>query len=483
MIKLVLLAIFTLFFTTSAVSQDPTFSWGKKIERDARKLGNIEIVGADEDGCFATYEVNRQVTLEHYNHQNENFWTTALLPKTPEGEPATFHSVQMYQNTLYMISSSTSNGQTYIYAQEINHNGNYLSEIKQIAEGNNDNIIDIAIAPDDAALLVITSGKNGAPITLTLLSNKLNIRWSQTLTSKGDVHEALVQPDGTTYLLTKAPAAAPSTTAFYLHQLNARTGNDTELVLGHTNYRPLRAKLTATTNGSILVVGYMSPSSSVASLNPEPVGTFLYRIDRQRIKQPFIAYTLFDPAFIQNYKKFKPDYDNSQRLRNLQLDKVINAADGSIFLLGEVCITEYKAGLTQHHNNDIIVVRLNKNGTPIYSTSVNKLQSGSNARNTIRSYFATAINNTLKIIYLDFGYDYLITEKGIEANPNSGLKSPVLVTIHPSGNQEKKILENTRTGQKQNFYLRPDSAYKNSRNVYTIIGVGSDFYKYGLVRF
>jgi hypothetical protein len=480
---IVILAIFTLFFTTSAVSQDPTFSWGKKIERDARKLGNIEIVGADKDGCFATYEVNRQVTLEHYNHPNDNFWTTALLPKTPDGEPATFHSVQMYQGTLFMISSNSVKGKTRVYAQEINHNGNYLSEIRQIAEGGKDDIIEIATAPNDAALLVVISGKNQSPITLTLLSSKLTHRWTHTLTSKGDVHEALVQPNGTSYLLTKATAAAPSTTAFYLYQLDARTGNHTELVLGHTNYRPLKAKLTAGSNGSILVVGYMSPSSSVASLNPEPIGTFLYRIDKQRIQKPFVAYTPFDPAFIQNYKRFKPDHDNSQRLRNLRLDKVFTVTDGSIYLLGEVCVTEQAAGTLQHHNNDIIVVRLQKDGTPIYTTSVNKLQSGTNARNTIRSYFATVLGNTLKIIYLDFGYDYAITDKGIGTNSYPDLKAPILVTIHPNGEQEKKSLENTNIGQKHDFYLRPDSAFKNNHQLYTILGIGRDFYKYGFIKF
>ena len=478
---LILLIIFTLFFTTPAVSQDPTFSWGKKIERDARKLGNIKIVGANEDGCFATYEVNRQVTLEHYNHLSQTFWTTALLPKTPEGEPATFHSVQMYQGSLYMISSSSGKDRISVYAQEINHNGNYLADRKLIAEGKDDKTIEIATAPNDAALLIVTSGNHKSPITLTLLSSRLNKRWTHTLTSGGEVQEALVQPDGTSYLLTKATAAAPSTTAFYLYQLNARTGSHTELVLGHTDYRPLRAKLAAGTNGSVFVAGYMSPSSSVASLQPEPIGTFIYRIDRQRIQKPFIAYTPFNSAFVQTYKRFKPDFDNSQRLRHLRLDKVLSAADGSIILLGEVCNSENGAGFVQHHNNDIVVVRLQKDGTPIYTTSVNKLQSGTNARNTIRSYFATVIQNSLKIIYLDFEYDHSISYT--ESNADAGLKAPVLVTINSEGDQKKKVLDNTNIGQKHNFFLRPDSAFRTSHTNFTIIGIGPDYYKYGVIRF
>ncbi|GAB3203820.1 hypothetical protein GCM10027293_35480 [Pontibacter aydingkolensis] len=439
----------------------------------------MEIIGVDDDGFFSTYEVEGQISLEHYNPESKRFWATALLPKTPEGKNATFQCVQMLKGNLYMISSSESNGKTQVYAQEINHNGNYTTEIIQIVQDASGSNIHMAKSPDQNAISIVVSDGPGMLVTVTLLTAKLNTRWTQSITSDGEVQELLVKQDGTTYVLIRSTAAAPSTSAFYLHQLLGKAGSHSKIELGHTNYRPLKAKLAVTPKGHVIVSGYVSPSNSVASHHPEPVGTFLYRVEKHNLQDRFAVYTPFNKKFVRDYKRFKPDNDNSQRLRNLQLDKIIPLQDGSIYLLGEVCEDENRAGTFVYHNNDIIITRLHRNGSPVFTTSVTKLQSGTNKQNTIRSYFATTVGDTLKIIYLNFDHNRTFEDKIAMYSPRSSFKTPVLLTIGPNGDQKVKLLHNTQTGQDQGFYLRPCSAYKVKGSEYIIIGMGPKFYRYG----
>ena len=475
------LYIVILIYATPVLSQEPQFSWGERLKRNFGQLEEMRIVGVDKDGFFATYTVNDQITLEHYDPQHKRFWTTALLPKTPDGQKASFVKVKMLKDKLYMLSSSTGGGETQVYSQEISHSGNYVPEISVIAQAVEGDKIILESSANDAATAIMIANNNRQH--LTLLTDELKTNWSTSIVTKGTAEELLVLPDGTVYLLVKASAAAPATQAFYLYQFNGQTGQNSELALGHTNYRPLKAKLAATPNGNVVVTGYMSPSNSVASQDPEPIGTFLYRIEKRNLHDRFEVFIPFSKKFISEYKRFKPDFDSSQRLRHLRLDRVIPLRDGGLYMLGEVCPNENRAGTFIYHNNDIIVVRLHKDGTQAFTTSINKLQSGTNKFNTIRSFFAEIIDNSLRLLYLDFEYNYKENDRIAMYSPRTTLKTPVMVTIASDGKQEAKPLHHTQTGREHGFYLRPSSAYKLSEKEYIVIGMGPEFYRYGRMTF
>ncbi|WP_299824072.1 hypothetical protein [uncultured Pontibacter sp.] len=479
--KLLIVYILLLLYSTTVISQEPRFSWGEKIKRNFGQLENMKIVGVDEDGFFTTYQVNKQITLEHYSPQNRRFWTTALLPKTPDGHDAAFESVKMINENLFMFSSTASEGITRVYVQKIHHNGNYEPTIAVLAQSPEEGNILLATSANDAALAILITGPENH--SLTLLTNELSRRWRRSVPAKGDVEDLLVQNDGTTYLLLQAPAAAPATTAYHLYKFERQTGNSSELVLGNINYRPLRAKLAATPDGHVLVTGFMSPSNSVASQNPEPVGTFLYRLEKHNLQSMLTSYTPFTKSFTTEYKRFKPDFDNSQRLRNLHLDKVIQDKDGSLYLLGEVCITENRAGTLVYHNNDIIITRLQQDGSMAFTISINKLQSGINKQNTIRSYFSAIVDDTLRLLYLNFEYNFKPDAHIALSGHTSTLKTPVIVNVHANGTYKATPLYRTLTGRDYGFYLRPGSAFKVTDKKYIVIGMGPEFYRYGQMSF
>ncbi|WP_439881803.1 hypothetical protein ACSX1A_01330 [Pontibacter sp. MBLB2868] len=478
-LRLTILLFFALF---SSSAQQPDFTWGSPINRNPRLLQHMEVVGVDKDGFFATHATDNQTVLEHFNPQNDRLWTTVLLPRSPEGAATKFHSVQMIKGKLYLISSGLKDGQTLVYAQEIRHNGNYDPEIVTLARGKYGKKIHIATAQDEAALIVVLSGDNQQTITSALLTNKLEPRWTQTLTSGGDMQEVLVNSDGTAYLLTKSLPAAPSTSAFFLYRLKAKSGRYREVALGDSDYRPLKAKITASPSGETIVTGYIIPSSYVASQNPEPIGTFYYRFQNGKLDDPVVAFSPFREDFIQSYKSFKPDYDSSQRLRYLELDRVVPMDDGGVILIGEVNFKLDQGNTRLQHNNDVVIVRLHKDGSQAYICSTNKLQATTSENELMHSYFATSIDDTLKIIYLYF--EYAGTAGGAPAGKlRSTPKTTVLVTVAPDGSKEILPLEGTHQQEAEDFYISPKSAYQISPKDFIILGVGPDYYKYGRMRF
>jgi hypothetical protein len=165
--RFVLLYIIIFFYTIPVISQEPQFRWGEKLNRKFGQLDKLDIIGVDDDGFYATYTVNNQITLEHYDPENRRFWTTALLPHTPDGHNATFHSVQMIKSRLYLFSSDTGDGETQVYAQGISHNGNYHPSIKVVAQGVAGEKIVVKVSEDTAAVAVLIAGDNQNTIAAT----------------------------------------------------------------------------------------------------------------------------------------------------------------------------------------------------------------------------------------------------------------------------------------------------------------------------
>ncbi|MDX5422980.1 MAG: hypothetical protein LPK14_12050 [Hymenobacteraceae bacterium] len=481
--KIALITIYLCLWVISVFAQQPTFKWGPPVNHSPRQLQQMQVIGAAANGFYALYEEDSQVTLEYYDAENRRIWATALYPRSPAGQVTKFHSVQLIRDQLYMISSGPAKGQTAVYAQGITAQGNYEPEIVQLASGRYGKTVHVATASNEAALVVVLSGDNRQTITSALLSGQLRSRWTQTLVSSGDMQEARVLPDGTTFILTKSLAAAPPSSAFFLYRLQAQDGHYEETSIGHGNFRPLHAKLTVTPAHDVIVAGFAAPGSSVASLHPEPVGTFYYRFKKGGLQNPVVTYTPFDKKFIDVYKSSKPDEDRSQRLRNLHLEHVLPTGNASVILLGEVKYKDNSSPQLPLHNDDILAVRLDRGGSPLYTISVNKHQSSPNDGTDIGSYFATTLTDTLQLLYLDFEYDYTARNQMSMANPGSISKIPVLVTVLPNGAQRALPLRNTQTGNHQKLYLRPASAYPVSGREFIVLGIGPGYYKYGKMKF
>ena len=482
LIKMLQLKQIILFFFLAlpAMAQQPVFSWGPAVNYEPRKLDRMHVVGLNSTGFYTTYEEDYQVTLERYNNQNQRLWTVALMPKTPEGQISRFLDAVLLQNKLYVLSTFYGGGRTSVFAQRIHETGNYDSDIIPLISSTNGSSIRIGVSPDKKNLLLVQTGETGGPATVTLFSQELHPRWSRDFTPDGTVQEVAVRGDGTAFILARAGATAASTAAFHLYHLHHEDGRISGMALGKGQYRPLQAKLLLTPNRDVVVTGYFVRALSVVTQNPEPLGTYYYRLDAGEMQAPAGVYTLFDATFLRNYKRARVDRSHSRRLRNLQLGPLVPTEDDGLVLLGEVTFAEAVGGSVTFNFEDILITSLQPDGTPRFVTSINKEQHIPKDGSSLGSYFATSISDTLQLIYLDFANTNTTKENG-SAPAAIAQKTAMLVSIAPDGKQQVSPLRNTPAGSK--FYLRPATTFPVSAREFIVLGIGDGYYKYGRMRF
>lgn len=470
------------FLALPAMAQQPAFTWGPAVNYESRKLNHMQVIGTNGTGFYTTYEEGYQVMLERYNNQDQRLWAVALLPKTPEGQTSRFLAAILLHNRLYVLSTFYGGGRTSVFAQRIYETGNYDSEIIPLVSSTYGSSVSFAVAPDKNALLLVQTDKTGGPATATLFSQELQLRWSQDFTPDGTVQEVALRRNGTAFILARAGATAASTAAFQLYRLDSQDGEPSVIALGQGQYRPLQARLLLTPNRDVVVAGYFVRALSVVTQNPEPLGTFYYRLDNGVMHAPAGVYMLFDAAFLRKYKRSRADRNHSQRLRNLRLGSLLPAGENGLVLLGEVTFAETVSGSVSFNFEDIIITSLQPDGTPHFITSINKEQHIPKDRNGFGSYFATSIADTLQLIYLDFAYNDMTEDKGTTASPAAEQNTPLLVSIAPDGSQQVAPLHNTPADRRQ-FYLRPATTFPVSEREFIVLGIGDGYYKYGRMRF
>ncbi|MBC5775111.1 hypothetical protein H8S95_13620 [Pontibacter sp. KCTC 32443] len=477
-----LLLLILLLSTTPLRAQEPTINWGPEIPHSFRNLNKMQVIGIGKNGSFYTrYTENHQITLELYNQENQKVWAVAIAPQSPDGTLAKFEALTMFNHQVYLISSVGDKYKKSVFGQPIDADGNYLPTIRLLATTTPDAEV-YTRSEGGRLLLVLQQQAEPQQTSVALYFGSLTPLWTQSIPVKGEISEMHIAANGTSFILTKLPATNSPESAFYLYRFEGRNGKSSDKAIGSTANRPLQAKM-SNYNGDIVVAGVTSPAPFVASLQPEPTGTFFYRFPKGRFRKYTLNYAPIDSLFLHNYKFYKPDSDHSQRLRNLQLQHLMPLTNNRIVLLGEVYTLKGDQKTGTHHTDDILAVAFASNGRPVYTTSANKHQSGQANQVRLGSYLATTAQDTVKLIYLDFEYNYNEKDQIIMASPRAVLKTPVLVSILPDGAQKVKPLRNTRTGRHQKLYLCPLSAFPVSKKEFIVLGSGNGYYKYGRLKF
>ncbi len=441
----------------------------------------MQVVAANSTGFYASYVQDHQVTLQRYDQNAQLLWAIAVLPRTPQGQTSRFLGAVLLHNKLYVLSTFSSGGRTRVFAQHISETGNYNPQILVLGSSVYGSRVLFATEPNKATLLLVQTGETSGPASVTLLSKDLKPRWTEDLKTTGRIQEVLLKRDGSSFILTWDGATAPATAAFQLYRFSD-DGRLTNKALGHEQYRPLQARLLLTPGRDVVVAGYIVPATSVVTQNPEPKGTFYYRLPDGKMPDPVISFSLFDTDFILDYKRHKPDDDHSQRLRSLQLGPLIPAGKQGATLIGEVTFAQAAGGYVTQNHDDILMTSLSPAGTPTYITTINKEQHS--PRNAIfqGSYFATAIGDTLHLLYLNFRYaDTAENNEEESILPEEAV--PVHVTVAPDGSQQLRPLQYSVADSAASFYLRPPATFQVSEREYIVLGIGKGYYRYGRMRF
>lgn len=461
-----------------ALAQEPTITWGPEIPHNRRNLNQLKVIGTGSENSFYTrYTENRQITLERYNRNNQRVWSIAIAPLSPEGKRAVFEELVVLNHQVYLLSSVTENYSKTIYAQQIDAKGNYMPTIHILASTTPDATIH-AQTRETRLLLILQQKAEPQQTDVMLYQGSFKPSWTADLHLKGLIKEMQISATGNIFVLSELPASNSPEAAFFLYRFEGRSGRNTIQPVGSTALRPLQAKMEIL-NEDLIVAGLTAPAPFVASLAPEPTGTFYYRFPKGRFRNYIHHYAPIDSLFLHDYKAYKPDKDHSQRLRYLQLQHLLLLNSNHTVLLGEV----YTLDRNQHHTDDVLLFAFDQNGEALYTASANKHQTGDVNQVRLGSYIATTAQDTVKLIYLDFEYNYNEQNEIMIATSRAVLKTPVLAKVAPDGKITVRPLRHTQTGRHQDFYLVPSASYKLSNTDFIVLGSGKGYYKFGRLRF
>lgn len=466
-----------LLLALPAFAQEPVITWGPTDEREFLGLQNLHMVGTSGSDFYTVHQAGGQATLERYNVSNQRLWATALLPKTTNGLTANFYDVLHLEGKLYLVSTHQAEGVTTVYAQEITASGNYRPAIRKVISARTNGTLSVAVSEDRNDVLVILTDRPKQAITAALFNASLSPRWTQTFPLKGTLTQATVLSDGTSFVLAESNAAAPPEEAFYLYRLNSRNGKPEETAIGHQLNAPTQVLMAA--NGpDLLLAGFYSPAAAASAEQPEPVGTFFYRFSGDKTVRNVSTYTPFDAQFIRSFKSDRADFDRSRRLRSLQLKHVKPTAAGGVFVIGEVQYQEQENGRRSYNRDEIIVTRLQGDGTAAYMTGVNKWQNSQNGNSLLYSFLAATRNGDLHLFYQNFG-----SPDSAPENTNATTATEAVLTkISASGRKETVPIQmKGSTGNPTQ--LRPAVSYPISEREFIILGSSANGLKYGRLNF
>lgn len=477
MLKYLRLLVLLLYFFT-AQAQEPTINWGPEIAHNNRNLNQLQLIGTGPDNSFYTrYTDKNQITLERYDQYHQRIWSVCIAPLSPDGARASLQEMVLLNGQVYLLSTVTEKFKKNVFIQQIDRNGNYMPTIHLLAATTPDAVVH-AQTKNGRLLLVLQQQTEPQQTKVASYQGSFKPTWSETIPVKGTIQELKITDTGTTYILTQLPATNSPEAAFYLYRFDGRNGNSSTQPIGNTAQRPLQAKLDIL-NGDVIVAGITAPAPYVANQHPEPTGTFFYRFPKGRFRKFTQQFAPIDSVFLHDYKASKPDQDHSQRLRHLELHGLLPLAGNKVALLGEV----FSSDARSLHTDDVLVFAFDVNGNLVYTTSANKHQTGPANQVRLGSYIATSAQDTIKLVFLDFEYNYNEQDEITIASPRAVLKTPVLATIAPDAKTRIRPLRNTQTGRHQDFYLVPVAAYKLNRTDFIVLGSGKGYYKFGRLKF
>jgi hypothetical protein len=469
-----------LLWVLPLLAQNPTITWGAPIQHNARNLDNLRIVATEQNGSFyTTYTERNQATLERYSADGQRQWSVAIAPRTFDDKPATYRGVALLNGKLHLISSSSDETTTSVFAQHISTSGNYSTDIVTLAT--TPGPAEVYFKAMNSWLLTILHTSPTSTI-VTLLNAQLRPQWVETVPMQPSVHDIHITEKGTAHILTRQQVTGLPESAYMMHRFEGRNGKFTEHSIGHSKQRPLQAVMATLTNGDMVVAGYTTPAMYVVSQRPEPTGTFYYRFPKGYLNKPVANFSPIDSQFLTDYKRFKPDHDRIQRLRNLNKTQLEAMAESRVALIAEIYTVDNNLNRPIHHTDDILIMAFNPDGSLYYTTSANKHQSAPLNEVWFGSFFGTGIQDTLKLFYLDFKYNYNERDEMSIANRRTVQKTPVVASIYPDGTQKVKPIQSSQTGRNQNFYLIPATAYRVTDREFIVTGSGKGYYKFGRLK-
>jgi len=239
--------------------------------------------------------------------------------------------------------------------------------------------------------------------------------------------------------------------------------------------------------GNLIVAGFYS---NIARGTDEIAGIFFLRIDTRNKSVVSKNVRDFEKSFLANFLDEK-QAEKGKELEYFNLNHLEPTPDGGVWLVAEqyhyqqTCYTDPRTGIQEctdnYYYNDIMVIKMDKEGIVQWSKRIPKNQFSTNDGAPYASYLAGFTDEKVCLIFNDNPKNLTATESTSVKYMNNSARSVVVkVVLDMEGNALKNILFSAKDAQ---TVIQPKITLPISRNSSIIYGAGRRICKFGEISY
>lgn len=510
-----LLLLFFLLISELLFAQEYNIQWGEEI-KTTKSEKNLNIVGSDESGFYATknlsYESDEFI-LEKYSLDSLKRISklTISLP-VMSGKTMNFEEIFFIQNKFYLFSSFYNSSNQYLeaYCSVMDVNGQWIDLPYKLDElfikKRNSGFFEFTLSNDKTKILVYHDSpfekKSNESFSFKVYDQKLDLIWKKHLElpysqAAFEINDYLIDNSGNIYMISGIKSDKKQ------HDKNWNSHREKNYVLLTYDWQQNKLKEfdIALQDKWIMSLTFgMSPEGNLAiggfySKDQQFTigGTFFFSLDGKTKKALASGLMSFDSEFLRQFMSEKK-LDQGKELTDFYFDEMIIHDDGSLVMVAEQyfvtehVVTDPYTGVRTvsyfHNYYDIIVIKVNNDGTIAWANRIPKRQSTSGDNGAYSSYILHDTKDETFIMFNDHheNTEILATDwkASLKVYTNQKKSETVVIRVDDSGVMERKSLFNRNSSE---TILKPKLYYHASPEELILYGYFRKAYKFGKLGF
>lgn len=509
----------TLLLTTISLlswTQEAVVTWGEKI-KISKDESNFRIVGSDESSFYAVKDLRQQeesIRMEVYNATtlNRDKFIDIPIPQIEGRYPALDEVLHLHGRWYFILTDfSKSIGANTAYAIMMDDLEGQPSDpviLDNVSGFGKPRLTDFGfrISPDSTKILVYHDTpyekKSNESFSFKVFNTDLTNLWNKRLElpyDKGsfEINDYVVDNSGDVYMVSGISAEKNTSSQ------NWKAARRKRYVLISYSWRENKVKefdvnlkdkwiMSLTTgvdpNNNLVIGGFYSNDQYFTV-----AGTFVFRIDGDSKTIKNKGLMPFSEAFLKQFMSEKR-VEKGRELPDFYFDHFVLEEDGSALIVAEQyyvserVTTDFATGRTiityVYNYDDIIVVKMNREGVMEWAQKIAKDQSTSNDKGAHSSYALAEVGDKLHFIFNDHPDNVALLKEnpGADLRSYTNLKKSVATqaTIDIDGFITREVLVESKDGD---TILKPKVYYQPNDRSIILYAVYRRFYKFGRVDF
>jgi hypothetical protein len=508
---------FILFLAASnlAFAQAPQVKWSKDLDID-RSERYLDIIGSNDSSFFVFKDIkgsDREFKLEQFNTETLKLesGTEVKLPRVKD-QPTFFEEFLFLNNRFYLFSSheNAKSERRKVYAVQVNTAGEHVGNVVEVDDfflGKKRKQIefDVKLSVDSTHFLVYHnrpySKESDEVFSFRVFDRDLRLTYSKELSLPYDqeafeVTDYLFDGKSNIYMLsgitpekreTRLPRVGPENKRYVLlnYDFEANTLKEYDVSVKDKWINSVTFGITP--DGDLAIGGFYSNDFRFAIS-----GTFYFLLDGADKSVKASGLMPFDREFLRKFNAGRTT--ENRELEDYFFDHFLLFENGEALLIAEQYYmtemirtdpaTGYQTITYSYNYNDIILVKINSDGSIAWNVKVPKYQATVNDNGPFSSY---ALVWNKDVVHLAFN-DHSENLDKLRKNENADLRSfgnvrksvATVVSVNRKGEMNRQILFDSRD---MKVVMKPKNAFQSGPRELLIYGKWRRDYKFGRIRF